>query len=218
MDSCVTTAIAQQTHEVALLHAGYGQRTERRERQAFEQIADFYGVKERLLVRLDHLARIGGSALTDPNIPVPMGVKARTPAQHDVPATYVPFRNTHLMATAVSCAEVIEARAVFIGAVSEDSSGYPDCRMEYFRALRELVRVGTKPSSQIEVITPVIGLPKSEIVRRGIELGAPLHLTWSCYQNEEQACGACDSCLLRLRAFAGAHAADPIPYRPAVGR
>jgi 7-cyano-7-deazaguanine synthase len=218
MDSCVTAAIAHQTHRLALVHASYGQRTERRERRAFEEIADFYGVEERLVVRLEHFAQIGGSALTDPRIPVPErepgGVASHGTA---IPATYVPFRNAHFLSVAVSWAEVISARAVYIGAVAEDSSGYPDCRPEYYRVFAALVRAGTKPETQIEIVTPVIGLRKSEIVRRGIELGAPLHLTWSCYQFEDAACGACDSCRLRLRAFAEAGETDPISYRAPVG-
>lgn len=218
MDSCVTSAIARETHSLALLHASYGQRTERRERQAFDAIADYYSVRERLIVRLDHFAQIGGSALTDPAIAVPERESARVGEGHEIPVTYVPFRNAHFLSVAVSWAEVIGAHSVFIGAVAEDSSGYPDCRPEYYRVFQELVRVGTRPETRIEIVTPVIGLCKSEIIRRGLELHAPLDLTWSCYQGEDEACGACDSCLLRLRAFAEAGARDPIPYRAKVER
>ena len=213
MDSCVATAIARQTHRLALVHASYGQRTERREREAFEAIADFYGVRERLLVRLDYFAQIGGSALTDSRIEVPESILEFATRSGEIPVTYVPFRNTHFLAVAVSWAEVIGARSVFIGAVAEDSSGYPDCRPEYYRLFAEVVRTGTRPETQIEIVTPMIGLRKSEIVRRGIELGAPLHLTWSCYQFEDAACGACDSCRLRLRAFAEAGVSDRVPHR-----
>lgn len=214
MDSCVTAAIAHETHRLALVHASYGQRTERRERQAFEEIADFYCVRERLVVRLEHFAQIGGSALTDPRIPVPERGPQATPGHSGIiPPTYVPFRNAHFLSVAVSWAEVIGATAVFIGAVAEDSSGYPDCRPEYYRVFADLVRAGTRPETRIDIITPVIELRKGEIVRRGIGLGVPLHLTWSCYQFEDAACGACDSCRLRLRAFAEAGQADPIPYR-----
>ena len=217
MDSCVTAAIAHQTHRLALVHASYGQRTARRERQAFDEIADFYGASERLAVRLDHFAQIGGSALTDAHIPVPeRPLDAVAAHGSSIPATYVPFRNAHFLSVAVSWAEVIGANSVFIGAVAEDSSGYPDCRAEYYRVFAELVRAGTRPETQIEIVTPVIELRKSAIVRRGIELGAPLHLTWSCYQCEDAACGVCDSCRLRLRAFADAGRPDPIPYRAAV--
>ena len=217
MDSCVCTAIAGEAHgarNIALLHAMYGQRTEKRERRAFEEIADFYGVQERLIVRLDHFRAIGGSALTDKAIQIPENeLGAAGPGGSTIPVTYVPFRNAHFLSVGVSWAEAIGAKAIYIGAVAEDSSGYPDCRPEYYRVFQELIRVGTRPETEIEMVTPVIALKKSEIVRRGIALGAPLHLTWSCYQGEEAACGGCDSCLLRLRAFAEAGTADPIPYR-----
>jgi 7-cyano-7-deazaguanine synthase len=220
MDSCVSTAIARERHgagNIAVLHASYGQRTEERERRAFEEIANFYGVRERLAVRLDHFRTIGGSALTDGRIAVPENeLGAPGPGGSAIPVTYVPFRNAHFLSIAVSWAEVLGAGAIYIGAVAEDSSGYPDCRPEYYRVFQELIGVGTRPETQIEIVTPVIRLKKSEIIREGIELRAPLHLTWSCYQNEDVACGACDSCLLRLRAFAEAGAPDPIPYRRAV--
>jgi 7-cyano-7-deazaguanine synthase len=220
MDSCVSTAIACERHgvgNIALLHAGYGQRTQGRERRAFEEIADFYGVSERLVVQLDHLRAIGGSALTDEKITVPENrLDSHGPQGTAIPVTYVPFRNAHFLSVAVSWAEVIGAGTIYIGAVAEDSSGYPDCRPEYYRVFQELIRMGTRPETQIEIVTPVIQLKKSEIIRRGLELVAPLHLTWSCYQSEDAACGACDSCLLRLRAFAEAGATDPIAYRRAV--
>ena len=215
MDSCVTAAVANRTHQLALMHASYGQRTERRERQAFEQIADFYDVRERLVIRLDALAQIGGSALTDSRIAVPEMGKALAPGA-GIPITYVPFRNAHFLAAAVSWAEVIGATAVFVGAVEEDSSGYPDCRPAYYRAFEQVIREGTKPETRIKIETPVIGMRKSEIVQRGVELNAPLERTWSCYQAEDEACGVCDSCRLRLRAFAEAGVADPIAYRAQV--
>ncbi len=217
MDSCVTAAIAAQTNSLALVHASYGQRTERRERQAFDAIADFYGVSDRLVARLDHFRDIGGSALTDPALAVPE--REQIPRFGEgIPVTYVPFRNAHFLSVAVSWAEAIGASSVWIGAVAEDSSGYPDCRPEYYCAFQELVRAGTRPETRIEIVTPVIQMRKSDIIRRGIELGAPLHLTWSCYQGEREACGACDSCLLRLRAFEETGVADPIPYRARVAR
>ena len=218
MDSCVCVAIARERHgagNVALLHVMYGQRTEARERQAFENIARFYNIGEKLVVKLEHFRLIGGSALTDARIRVPeneLGAAAPGP-ESAIPVTYVPFRNAHFLSVGVSWAETIGAGAIYIGAVAEDSSGYPDCRPEYYRVFQELIAVGTKPETRIEMVTPVIGMKKSEIVRRGRELGAPLHLTWSCYQGEELACGKCDSCLLRLRAFAEAGIADAIPYR-----
>jgi len=220
MDSCVSAAIARERHgasNIALLHASYGQLTQGRERRAFDEIAKFYGVRERLAVQLDHFRAIGGSALTDKSISVPEN-KLGAPGPHSsaIPVTYVPFRNAHFLSVAVSWGEAIGAGAIYIGAVAEDSSGYPDCRPEYYRVFQELIRVGTRPETQIEIVTPVITLKKSEIIRRGIELGAPLQLTWSCYQNEDSACGVCDSCLLRLRAFAEAGVPDPIPYRRTV--
>ena len=217
MDSCVCTAFARERHgadAIALLHASYGQRTQVRERLAFENIADFYKVTRRLPVALDHFRAIGGSALTDARIAVPENKLDAQPIENSaIPATYVPFRNAHFLSVAVSWAEAIGAGAIYIGAVAEDSSGYPDCRPEYYQVFQELIRVGTRPETQIEIVTPVIRLKKSEIIRQGIALGAPLHLTWSCYQGEEAACGACDSCVLRLRAFAEAGVPDPIPYR-----
>ena len=222
MDSCVCAAMAQERHgegNVALLHAGYGQRTQSRERRAFEAIADFYRVRQRLVVQLEHFRAIGGSALTDSKIAVPENHLGET-GEHasSIPVTYVPFRNAHFLAVAVSWAEAMGAEAIYIGAVAEDSSGYPDCRPEYYRVFQELIRVGTRPETEIEIVTPVIVLKKSEIIRKGLELGAPLHLTWSCYQDDDAACGVCDSCLLRLRAFAEAGVADPIVYRQSAVR
>jgi 7-cyano-7-deazaguanine synthase len=217
MDSCVCTAIAQARHgaaNLALLHADYGQRTQTRERHAFEAIADFYGVRQRLVARLDYFRAIGGSALTDTNIAVPQNeLAASGESGGAIPVTYVPFRNAHFLSVAVSWAEAIGAGAIYIGAVAEDSSGYPDCRPEYYRVFQELIGVGTRPETRIEIVTPVITLKKSGIIRKGLELGAPLMLTWSCYQNDSAACGVCDSCLLRLRAFAEAGIADPIVYQ-----
>jgi 7-cyano-7-deazaguanine synthase len=210
MDSCVAAALACRDHEAAFLHVGYGQRTEARERRAFEAIADHYGVTRRLVTRLDHLAAIGGSALTDP---ARDAIDARRPGSA-IPDTYVPFRNTHLLAIAVSWAEVIGARRIFIGAVEEDSSGYPDCRASYYAAFNRLVEEGTRPETELSVVTPLIHMSKAEIVRQGMRLGAPLRLTWSCYTESEVACGRCESCRLRLKGFAGAGVPDPIPYQP----
>lgn len=220
MDSCVCAAEALRKHgkgRVGLLHASYGQRTETRELRAFNEIAEYYGVQEKLQVRLDYFRAIGGSALTDANIAVPENeLGAPGPGGNAIPVTYVPFRNAHFLSGAVSWAEASGAGALYIGAVAEDSSGYPDCRPEYYGAFQELIRRGTRPETKIEIVTPVIRLKKSEIIRRGMELGAPLNLTWSCYQGEDLACGTCDSCMLRLRAFAEAGVRDPIGYRPGV--
>ncbi|HEX7774779.1 MAG TPA: 7-cyano-7-deazaguanine synthase QueC, partial [Pyrinomonadaceae bacterium] len=198
----------EENDELAFLHVSYGQRTENRERQSFEAIADHFNVELRLVISLEQLARIGGSSLTDNSIPV----TAADLSAPGIPSSYVPFRNAHLLATAVSWAEVIGATSIYIGAVAEDSSGYPDCRPEFYDAFQKVLEIGTKPETRITIETPVIGMRKSEIVQRGIELGAPLHLTWSCYQESERACGNCDSCALRLRAFREAGTVDPIPY------
>jgi len=209
MDSCVTAAIAnEENDELAFLHVSYGQRTEKREREAFEALADHYNVKSRLVISLEHLAKIGGSSLTDARIPVTTADLSAP----GIPSSYVPFRNAHLLSAAVSWGEVINANAIYIGAVAEDSSGYPDCRPEFYDAFQNVLDIGTKPGTRITIETPVIAMRKSEIVRRGIELGAPLHLTWSCYKESESACGNCDSCALRLRAFREAGVNDPIPY------
>jgi 7-cyano-7-deazaguanine synthase len=208
MDSCVTAAIAGQDYDLAFLHVSYGQRTEAREIQAFTSIADFYSVEPRLVCRLDHLRQIGGSSLTDMNIPVDEVELDR----QGIPSSYVPFRNAHFLAIATSWGEVIGAEAIFIGAVAEDSSGYPDCRPEYYDIFNRLIEVGTRPQTSLRIFTPVIHLRKSEIIQRGQQLGAPLHLTWSCYQRTELACGRCASCTLRLRAFAEAGIKDPISY------
>jgi len=209
MDSCVTAAIAQQENdELAFLHVSYGQRTEQRERESFEALADHFHVELRLAISLEQLARIGGSSLTDEAIPVTNANLASSA----IPTSYVPFRNSHLLAAAVSWGEVIGASAIYIGAVAEDSSGYPDCRPEFYDAFQNVIDLGTKPETRITIRTPVIYLKKSEIVQKGLDLGAPLHLTWSCYQESELACGRCDSCALRLRAFREAGVPDPIPY------
>ncbi len=208
MDSCVTTSIAARDYSLALLHSSYGQRTERRELQAFHDIANHYHVpsEHRLVFDQRHLAAIGGSALTDDNIPVPEGNLAAV----DIPTTYVPFRNANLLSAATSWAEALGASAIFAGAVEEDSSGYPDCRRVFFDAFQSVIETGTRPETAIRIITPVIGLSKAQIVRLGVDLNAPLNLTWSCYQNEDLPCGRCDSCLLRSRAFREAGIEDPL--------
>ncbi|MEK7263238.1 MAG: 7-cyano-7-deazaguanine synthase QueC [Bacteroidota bacterium] len=208
MDSCVTTAIAAQEYELALLHLNYGHRTEKRELQAFNDIADYFNAQYRLVINVEHLKKIGGSSLTDETMEV---TKADLQTK-EIPSSYVPFRNANFLAIAVSWAEVIGAEKIFIGAVEEDSSGYPDCRKEFYDAYNIVIAQGTKPMTHISIETPIINLKKSEIVQKGIELFAPLHLTWSCYQNEDVACGVCDSCALRLRGFAGAGIEDAIAY------
>lgn len=209
MDSCVTAAFSALDFEPAFMHFNYGQRTEKREKQAFEQIADYYSVKNRLSIDFTHFRLIGGSALTDES----MAIHDADLQNKSVPATYVPFRNANILSACVSWAEVLGAEAVFIGAVYEDASGYPDCRPEFYSAFEKMVDTGTKPETNIKIITPIINLTKAEIVKKGIELNAPLQLTWSCYRNEEEACGECDSCAFRLRGFQQAGIEDPIPYK-----
>jgi len=209
MDSCVTAAIANQNYQLAFAHTNYGQRTEKRELKAFNDIADYFKVKERLVIDYTHFVKIGGSSLTDNSIKV---AKADL-NNKEVPTSYVPFRNANILSACISWAEVLIAKAVFIGAVYEDSSGYPDCRPEFFNVFEQMVDLGTRPETKIKIETPIIYLSKSEIIQKGIELNAPLYLTWSCYQNEDEACGVCDSCALRLRGFQKAGLDDPIPYK-----
>ena len=207
MDSCVCAALAARDYDAAALHISYGQRTEQRERESFLAICQRLNIQKRLLVRNEALRAIGGSALTDENIAVPTSHSIG----QDIPITYVPFRNAHFLSVAVSWAEVLGAEKIFIGAVEQDSSGYPDCRPAYYEAFNQVITAGTKDGN-IEIVTPLIALRKAEIVRLGLELDAPFDLTWSCYRRQDQACGVCDSCVLRLRAFAAAEARDPIPY------
>ncbi|GAB4297516.1 MAG: 7-cyano-7-deazaguanine synthase QueC [Ignavibacteriaceae bacterium] len=209
MDSCLTAAIAAQNYEPAFIHFNYGQRTEKRELKAFNDIADFYNVKKRMIIDFTHFAEMGNSSLTDKNIPV----SNADLNSKKIPTSYVPFRNGNIISASVSWAEVLGAIKIFIGAVYEDSSGYPDCRPDFFSAFNKVINLGTKPETEIEIVTPVIHLSKGEIVKKSFELGAPLHLTWSCYKNEDEACGECDSCALRLRGFRLAGMEDPITYK-----
>jgi 7-cyano-7-deazaguanine synthase len=213
MDSCVCAALARRDYATAAVHISYGQRTEQRERLAFDRICERLGISDRLVVRNEALRAVGGSALTDSRIAVPEAAEIG----REVPVTYVPFRNAHLLAVAVSWAEVLGAETIYIGAVEQDSSGYPDCRPAYYRAYNKVIKAGTK-EGRIEIVTPLIGMRKSEIVRLGLELNAPFDLTWSCYSREDSACGVCDSCVLRLQAFHQVGAADPIPYAELVQR
>jgi len=211
MDSCVCAALAARDYDAAALHISYGQRTEERERNSFRAICDRLGIRDRLVVRNEALKLIGGSALTDNSIEVPESQALG----REIPVTYVPFRNAHFLAVAVSWAEVLGASKIYIGAVEQDSSGYPDCRPVYYQAFNRVIEAGTKAGG-IEVVTPLVAMRKVEIVRLGLELSAPLDLTWSCYSREDRACGVCDSCVLRLRAFQEAGSADPLPYAVAV--
>ncbi|TSA28092.1 7-cyano-7-deazaguanine synthase QueC [bacterium] len=207
LDSCVVTAIAQKEYQVYLLHVNYGQRTVTREEQAFKDIAAYYKIKDFLNVDIGYLQKIGGSSLTDNEIPIP-----NKSSDNKIPTTYVPFRNANLLSIATAWAEVIGATKIFIGAMEEDSSGYPDCREQFFNSFNKIIKEGTKPDTNIEIETPILHKTKAEVVQLGIELKAPLHLTWSCYQNEDKACGVCESCKLRITAFRQAGYPDPIPY------
>jgi len=209
LDSCVTAAIANEEYDLAMAHINYGQRTQERELKAFNNIADHYNVSKRIIIDFNHLSKIGGSSLTDESIVV---TEANLETE-EIPSSYVPFRNANMLTACVSWAEVIEADAVFIGAVFEDSSGYPDCRLEFFDAFNKVIELGTKPETKILINTPIIQMEKSEIVKEGVKLNAPLNLTWSCYQNEDEACGVCDSCALRLRGFQQMGMEDPILYK-----
>lgn len=208
MDSAVTVAIARPDFHLALLHLNYGQRTVQRELQAFKDIAKHFNAEKTLIVNVGYLSQIGGSSLTDPSIKV---ARADLESQ-EIPTSYVPFRNAHLLSIATSWAEVIGATHIFVGAVEEDSSGYPDCRRQFYDAFEKVIEVGTKPTTHIKIITPIIHLKKHEIVKKGLELNVPFELTWSCYQREDVACGVCDSCGFRLRGFQRAGVEDPIPY------
>ena len=215
MDSCVCAALAARDFDVYAVHFSYGQRTEARELQSAQEVARIVGVRDFLHLKIDLFRRIGGSALTDASIAVPNAPSDDASIGTEVPVTYVPFRNAHFLSAAVSWAEVLGARTVFIGAVEQDSSGYPDCRPAYYDAFNQLIKMGTK-EGDIRIVTPLIAMRKNEIVRLGVELGAPFHVSWSCYSGENEACGVCESCVLRLRAFREAGAVDPIPY--AVGK
>lgn len=214
MDSCVCAALAARDYETYAVHFGYGQRTEARELRSAEAVARLVGVREFMHLKMDLFRRIGGSALTDPGIAVPAAPSEESAIGAEVPVTYVPFRNAHFLSAAVSWAEVLGAKKVFIGAVEQDSSGYPDCRPAYYDAFNRLIEAGTK-EGDIRIATPLIAMRKSEIVRLGVELGAPFHVSWSCYSGQDEACGVCESCVLRLRAFREAGATDPIPYAAA---
>jgi 7-cyano-7-deazaguanine synthase len=208
MDSCLSAAIAAENYELAFLHLNYGQKTEIKELESFNKIADFYSVQKRLVADVQHFSKIGGSSLTDNQ----MEISDADIHNKNVPTSYVPFRNANILSIAVSWAEVINAKKIFIGAVEEDSSGYPDCTETFFEAFNNVIKIGTKPETKIEIVTPIIHLSKSGIVKKSIELEAPLHLTWSCYKNNDIACGVCDSCALRLKGFQLVSKVDPIQY------
>jgi 7-cyano-7-deazaguanine synthase len=209
MDSALTAAIAAKKYELAFLHINYGQKTEKRELKAFNDIANYYKVRKKLVVNIEYLKKIGGSSLTDNKIKIS---KANLHSKK-IPSSYVPFRNANILSIAVSWAEVIKAQKIFIGAVEEDSSGYPDCRKVFFDAYNKMIKYGTKNDFDIKIEAPIIHLSKKDIVLKSISMKSPLHLTWSCYKNNDVACGECDSCVLRLRGFRRAGKIDPIKYK-----
>ena len=208
LDSAVATAIAAEKHELALMHINYGNKTQKRELEAFHAIADFYNLDKRFVADIDHLRKIGNSSLTDRNIPV----EDYDPNIQGIPPTYVPFRNANILSIAVSWGEAIGAGLIYVGMMEEDSAGYPDCTEDFINAFNNMIKVGTRPETNIELIAPLIHMTKGEVIKNGLELGAPLELTWSCYRNEEEACGKCESCVLRLRGYNELGIEDPIKY------
>ncbi|MCH7819708.1 MAG: 7-cyano-7-deazaguanine synthase QueC [Candidatus Marinimicrobia bacterium] len=208
LDSAVATAIAAEKHELALMHISYGNKTQKRELEAFHAIADFYNLDKRFVADIDHLRKIGSSSLTDRNIPV----EDYDPNIQGIPPTYVPFRNANILSIAVSWGEAIGAGLIYVGMMEEDSAGYPDCTEDFINAFNNMIKVGTRPETNIELIAPLIHMTKGEVIKNGLELGAPLELTWSCYRNEEKACGKCESCVLRLRGYKELGIEDPIKY------
>ena len=208
LDSAVATAIAAEKHELALMHISYGNKTQKRELEAFHAIADFYNLDKRFVADIDHLRKIGSSSLTDRNIPV----EDYDPNIQGIPPTYVPFRNANILSIAVSWGEAIGAGLIYVGMMEEDSAGYPDCTEDFINAFNNMMKVGTRPETNIELIAPLIHMTKGEVIKNGLELGAPLELTWSCYRNEEKACGKCESCVLRRRGYKELGIEDPIKY------
>ncbi|MFT5233014.1 MAG: 7-cyano-7-deazaguanine synthase [Candidatus Krumholzibacteriia bacterium] len=211
LDSAVCLAEAVASYQVAVLHINYGQRTEARELAAFHALADHFGLEKRLVVDISYLKEIGGTSLIDDSLEVETGLPSD---DQKVPSTYVPFRNANILSVGASWAEVLGATALFIGAVEEDGSGYPDCREVFYQQFERAIDAGTKPETNIQIKTPLIQLNKAAIVKRGEDLNVPWHLTWSCYTESDEACGVCESCRLRLRGFADAGQTDPIRYRP----
>ncbi len=209
MDSAVCAALAAEAgYSLAALHLNYGQRTEAREQKCFEELCRHFGIGKKLVVDVKYLAQIGGSSLTDKSIDVP-GAALDSDL---IPNSYVPFRNANILAIATSWAEVIGARALVIGAMEQDSSGYPDCRKSFYDSFQQTIDLGTRPETRIKILTPIIDKTKADIVAIGTRLGVPFEHTWSCYSDSEAACGTCESCALRLRGFESAGVADPLPY------
>ena len=208
MDSTLSAyMMKKEGYEIIAVHFNYDQRTQTKELECFENISASLHVKQKYILDLDFFKQLGASALTDQNIEVPTnGI------QEGVPVTYVPFRNGIFLSMAAAIAEKEGAQVISIGVVEEDSSGYPDCREEYIKAMQNAINLGTKEETNIEIKMPLVHLKKSQIVQEALKLDVPLELTWSCYKNEDKACGVCDSCRLRLNGFQMAGTTDPIPY------
>lgn len=208
MDSALSAAIAKDAgYEIIAVHYNYGQRTQEKELSCFRKLTADLGTVENYEIDLDFFAQIGASALTDKSIEVPTGG-----IEEGVPATYVPFRNGIFLSIAAALGEKHQAEALYIGVVEEDSSGYPDCRESYIQAMEKAIDLGTRDETKLEIKMPLVALKKSQIVQKSLELSVPLEHTWSCYQSEDEACGICDSCRLRLRGFEQAGVKDPILY------
>lgn len=209
MDSATAAYEAKQRgYDLYFLHTTYGQQTADKESTCAQELGDLMDVADFLQIETDHLARIGASSLTDDS----MDVQKVDLDSDEIPSSYVPFRNANLLSIAVSFAEANDCVAIFIGAHSEDYSGYPDCRPTFFDSFQQVIEFGTKPETSIELVTPFVDWTKTEIVERGLELGVPYELTWSCYREEGPACGTCDACAYRLKAFQKVGVADPIKY------
>jgi 7-cyano-7-deazaguanine synthase len=210
MDSATAAFEAKQRgYDLYFLHTTYGQQTADKESECAQKLADYMDVADFLHIETDHLARIGASSLTDENI----DVEEVDLDSDEIPSSYVPFRNSNLLSMATSYAEANDCGAIFIGAHSEDYSGYPDCRPEFFDAFQQVIDIGTKPETSIDLVAPFVDWTKTEIAERGLDLDVPYELTWSCYRDEEPACGTCDACAYRLKAFQDVGMKDPIRYR-----
>jgi 7-cyano-7-deazaguanine synthase len=208
MDSTLASYIAKKEgYEIIAVHFNYGQRTEHKELEAFRNICIELNIKDKYEINIPFFTQIGASALTDTSIEIPTGG-----IEDGIPVTYVPFRNGIFLSIATAIAEKHEAQALFIGVVQEDSSGYPDCTDTFINKMESAMNQGTRDETKLEIITPLVHMTKEEIVKKSLVLGVPLKYTWSCYANEEKACGVCDSCRLRLNGFKLAGVKDEVEY------
>jgi len=208
MDSTLSAYMVKNAgYEIVAVHFNYNQRTQNKELQCFNAICEDLDVREKYILDLDFFKKLGASALTDETLEIPT-----TGVEDGIPITYVPFRNGIFLSMAAAIAEKEGAELISIGVVEEDSSGYPDCRESYIKSMQESINLGTKDTTNITIHMPLVSLSKSQIVQKATELNVPLFNTWSCYKNEEAACGVCDSCRLRLNGFKLAGVTDPISY------